>query len=307
MTFVDYELNAEDFAGMQAMLEAMLANQESTPEYRSEAGALKSLYKAAAKQEISTADVKAANREEAIAIVHNLFANPADFTFVFAGDVNVDSITDLCNRYIGSIPAPRIAGVPYKLNPDFEPTVGAAETTETMAMETPQTYVNITLTGNMPYTAENRALASIASQILSNRLLKKVREEMGAVYSIGAGGYLQRVGDQNFFLTIPFPMKPELKDEVLPIIKDMVDDMGKNISDEEFNPIREYMVKTAVENLEKNAQWTNAITGASLNGVDTFNGQAEMLGKLTAADVKAFMQSVLSQGNYRVFVLDPEK
>ena len=62
--------------------------------------------------------------------------------------------------------------------------------------------------GKTPYTAENKVLASIAGQILSKRLLDKVREEMGATYSIGAGSMLTRTGDVNTIIQVPFPMKP---------------------------------------------------------------------------------------------------
>ncbi|MDO5396062.1 MAG: insulinase family protein [Bacteroidales bacterium] len=306
MAFGDLRLYEDDYAGMQGMFEAILANQESTPDYKSEAGAAKSLYKIADRMVPTTAAVKEAKRDVSESLAHEMLANPAEYTFAFVGDINIDSITALCNQYIGNLVTPRIAPVPYKVNPDYEPYTGANETDETMVMETPQTYVTITLSANIPYTAENRLASSVAGQILSNRLLKKIREEMGAVYSIGARASLHRTGEQNFMIKIPFPMKPELKDEVLGHIKDMVFDMSQNISDDEFNPIKEFMIKSAKEDLEKNNAWAGAIAGTAINGVDVFNGAEELASKLTAADVKNLMKKVLEQNNYRVYVLAPE-
>lgn len=148
-------------------------------------------------------------------------------------------------------------------------------------------------------------VTSVAGQILSNRLIKKIREEMGAVYSIGAQTQLDRIDDQNFFMIIPFPMKPELKDQVLAEIKKMTLDMAENISDEEFLPIKEYMVKSAKENAEKNNTWLNALAGYSLNGVDTFTEAEAIANSLTSDDVKALLKEVFAQDNYRTYILDP--
>jgi zinc protease len=174
-----------------------------------------------------------------------------------------------------------------------------------MVMETPQTYVSIVSSAKMPYTYTNRTLASMAGQVLTKRLLAKIREEMGAVYSISASAYLERLGDKNFTLTSNFPMKPEMKDEVLSEIHKMYFDMADNISDDELNPIKEFMIKSVKESMERNEGWGNAISGSALNGVDVLNGAVEAIGKITTADLKAFVKQVLDQNNYRVYVLEP--
>jgi zinc protease len=100
-------------------------------------------------------------------------------------------------------------------------------------------------------------------------------------------------------------MKPEMKNEVLAEIHKMVYDMVDNVSDDELNPVKEFMVKTATENLEKNDGWLYAIAGETLNGVDTFNGYIDTLNAISTSDVKAFMKQLLDQNNYRVYVLEP--
>ncbi len=305
MSFRDVRIAEDDFAALQAQLEAVLANQEATPDFKAQQGWSKSLYKRGADMLPTAESVKAANREEIQSLIHTMYANPADFTFSFVGDVNVDSLTALCNQYIGNLTAPRIAGVPTTAAADFEPFTGEKTTNESMKMQTPQTYVYITLSGKVPYTAKNRMATSVAGQILSNRLLKKIREEMGAVYSIGAAAQLDRMDDQNFFLYIPFPMKPELKQQVLDEIHKMTFDMAENITDEEFLPIKEFMVKSAKENAEKNNAWLGGIGGYALNGINTFTNAEEVANALTKDDVKALLKDVFGQKNYRIYVLDP--
>lgn len=82
-------------------------------------------------------------------------------------------------------------------------------------------------------------------------------------------------------------------------------EMAEIVTDEELNPIKEYMLKNATESLEKNESWTNAIAGSLINGVDTFNGAADVINAITTTDIQNFMRNLLEQGNYRVMVLDP--
>jgi zinc protease len=290
---------------MQNRLVAMLENQENTPNFKFGKGVQQNLYASASQQQISSEAVKAANLDESNAIAKQLYANPADFTFTFVGDIDLNTFIPLVDQYIGSLTAPRIAGISYAPKADWEVTKGSATDQDKMEMQTPQTYVAVVASASVPYTYKNRALSSIAGQILTKRLLAKIREEMGAVYSISAQGSMTRLGTQNTTIISNFPMKPEMKDVVLSEIHGMVYDMTSNVSDDELNPVKEFMVKTVNENLEKNEGWLYAIAGASLNGVDNLNGAIDTLNGITTADVKAFMKQVLDQNNYRVYVLEP--
>jgi zinc protease len=306
MTFVDYNITEDEFAATQSSISGILANQESTPQYLFSKGALANLFKAASRQALSVADVNAADRQATLDIVHSMVANAADYTFVFVGNIDMDTFKPLMEQYIATLPANAKKATKSITNrEDIEPILGACNIRETTAMETPQSWVFIGSIAKVPYTAENKAIISIASQILSNRLLKKVREEMGATYSIGASGTIDRLSNANTFIQIAFPMKPEMKDEVLPIIKDMVEDMAKTVTDEELNPIKEFMVKSAKESLEENGSWASAIASTSLNGVQTFTNQIDVVNSITVEKVQSLMATILSQGNYRVYVLDP--
>ena len=130
---------------------------------------------------------------------------------------------------------------------------------------------------------------------------------MGAVYSIGAAGQLDRRGLRPASMMTSFPMKPEMKEEVLTFIKGQFEDMGKNVTAEELNPIKEYMVKVAVESKEKNPAWRQAILGTLVNGVDTFNGNVDIINSITVQDVMDYVKALNAQNNYRVIILDPAK
>ena len=305
MNLTDFEITEEEFAATQAQFASVLANQENNPQYIFGKELYKSLYTSPLKQAISVDAIKGADRQGTLDIIHSMLAHPSRFTLVFVGDINMDEFMPLADQYLGSIRADRSMPVPFVTNPAVEPALGSATTTKTTKMETPQTWVAITAGATIPFTTKNRLLSSVAAQILSNRLLKTIREDMGAVYSIGAAGSMSRVDKQNAALQIPFPMKPEMKDEVLTAIKGMLNDMTLDVKDEELAPIKEFMVKEVIKNLEDNADLAATLSAITLNGVDTMTDAQATINALTTDDVKNYMKALLGADNLRIFVLDP--
>lgn len=302
--FTEFNVTADEFAAAQNMFKGILANQESTPDYAFGKLIKSTLTPAAAEQAISTAAIDAADRDATVSIVRQMLADASDYTFFFVGNIDLDTFKPLMEQYLATLP---VGGstVKFAVNPAFELRKGQNNVTESMAMSTPQTWVFYALAGNMPYTPANKMMASMASQILSKRLLDKIREEMGATYSIGAVGDMSRLGDMNVTFQIPFPMKPEMREEALAAIDKMIVEMGQNITPDELNPIKEFMVKTATTNLEENSAWIGNMGGEARNGVDIFNGQADVINAITPADVMKFWNDVLAQGNRSLILLNP--
>ncbi len=307
MNFADFTITEDEFNGVKDMMSGVLKNQESTPNYIFGSRLMEVLFKSPAKKQISTAIIEQADRETTIEIIRSMVDDAADYTFVFAGNIDLDTLRPLVEQYIATLPAGTSNHEKVVLNPDMEPVLGSGTDKFTAKMETPQTFVFIGAWGNMPYDHRNKVLASAAGQILSNRLLKKVREEMGAVYSIGMQGDMDRMGNVNAVLQTAFPMKPELRDETLAVIAELINSMADNVTDEELNPVKEYMVKNAVSSLEENDAWAGAIAASTLNGVDVFTDRVNVVNSITTKDVQDFMKKLLDQNNYRVVVLDPEQ
>ncbi|MDE6396584.1 MAG: insulinase family protein, partial [Muribaculaceae bacterium] len=305
MNLTDFQITEEEFAATQAQISSVLANQENNPQYIFGKEFYSSQYTSPLKQVLSVDAVKGADRQGTLDIIHSMLAHPSRFTMVFVGDINMDEFMPLADQYLGSIRADRSMPVPFVTNPAFEPTLGAATITKTTKMETPQTWVAITAGATLPYTAKNRVLSTVAAQILSKRLLKTIREDMGAVYSIGAGGSMSRLDKENAMLQIPFPMKPEMKDEVITAIKGMLNDMTVDVKDEELAPVKEFMVKEVISARDDNQKIAATLSAITLNGVDTVTDAEATINGLTTDDVKDYMKALLGADNLRIFVLDP--
>ena len=307
--FTQFNLSADELQATKNTMIGVLHNQETNPQYIFGADVSKALYSNSRNYVVSTASIEAAKLDQITKIVKDATANAADYTFYFVGNFDPAQLQTLCEQYIATLPGDA-AKAQTKL-PEFNPALGLQKgdklTKFTAPMQTPQTFAAVVEFAKMPYTAKNALLASIAGQILTQRLLTTVREDMGAVYSISAQGRMSRTGIENAVMQSAFPMKPEMQDQVLEVIAKEFANMESNVKTEELNKVVEYMVKDATENLEKNNSWINGMSGAAINGVDTFNGKIDLLKTLTVADVQNYVKEINAQGNYRVILLNPEE
>lgn len=307
MAMTDMTFDADEFAALQSTYSGILANQAVSPEYQWQVAIQKALYESPRKAAIDVDAVNAASASLSKEIVSAMTSNAADYTFIFVGNVDGETLRPLVEQYIASLPgnAKKATTTPV-FNAALDPRGGEGLDVTTMEMQTPQSYVFILDQANLPYNIKNQKIASFAGQILTKRLIKTIREEMGAVYSIGAGAFQMRVADKNnVLLQSQFPMKPDMQDAVLAEIRKIMLEMAGNVTEDEVKDIKEYMVKSAVEGKEQNGNWLGAIGGWTRNGVDTFNGDVDAINSITPADVQQFMNTMSNSGNYRVIVLAP--
>ncbi|MDE7153577.1 MAG: insulinase family protein [Muribaculaceae bacterium] len=307
MNFVDLNITAEDFAAVQKQYSGLLQNQESSPTYIFGKDVMEATFKSPRRRPISTEAIDKASREQINELSHKMTANASDYTFVFVGSIDLDTFRPLVEQYIATLPVDAAASLTdTKINPELTPVTGKLDSEFTTTMATPQTWTSIMVSANIPYTDKSRRVSYIAGQILGNRLLDKVREEMGATYSIGAQASVSRTNSgMNTQIVSQFPMKPEMRKEVLDYIAGEFQAMTTTVKEEEVATQVEFLVKNAKDNLEKNDAWLGAITGYTVSGVDTWNGDIELLKSITKEDVQNFVKQVLEQGNYHVVTLDP--
>lgn len=306
-TFTGFDIKEDEFTAARDGAIGALANQETNPQYIFQKSMMEVMFNSPFQRPVTVNDVKAADRNVIKDIARQAMANAADYTFYFVGDIDIEALKPLLEQYVATLPADgKTVCETFTLNPLFEPNGGVKTDTFSTKMETPQTWAFIAMLGNLPYTTENKILASVASQVLSKRLLNKVREEMGAVYSIGASASMSRTSGMNTMIQSGFPMKPEVRDEVLAVIRKIIEDMQSDVTDEEVKPVIEYLQKEFKEGIERNGTWLGAMTATSVNGVNTFFDTEETLAGITPAKVQDFMKALIAQDNYRVVILNPE-
>ncbi len=305
--FSSVSYSETEFEAAQSLYYGLLENQEKDPRNVFNKVLYQGMYNSPYRQYISAADIKAATARGIEETVRSRVADASQWAFTFVGNFDTDILRQLCEKYIASLPSTNSGRkIIDKANPLYMIKEGSAVENFTTPMETPQTYCAIIESATMPYNSVNAKLVSVAGQILSARLLKNIREEMGAVYSIGAYGDLDSEIGRNAELLTSFPMNPDKQQEVLDAIKKEFAAMAEEITPEELGKVKEYLIKSYTERERKNDAWANYIDNWTLTGSNNFSNAIQEVNAITPESVKNFVKEMNAQGNYRVVILNPQ-
>lgn len=306
--FTSVTYPGDEFEATQSLYYGLLQNQELNPQYIFQRDLTKTLYSSPYLQALSADAVKNCSRLGVEELVKSQLTDASQWSFTFVGNFDPVQLKALCEKYIATLPSTGQGPTRVNLvNPELEIAGGTETTVYTTAMETPQTWCAIVESATVPYNSVNAKLTMIASQILSARLLKTIREEMAAVYSIGAQADIEPQVGRNAQFIIPFPMNPDLQDAVTAAIKAEIGSMAKEITAEELNKVKEYLIKSYQERAEQNPSWANYISQWYLTGHNNFSNAVAEVEAITPETVRKFVGEMNNQGNYRVVLLNPQK
>lgn len=299
-------IDPEESAATVEKIVGIFENSEKDPSYNFSKYIKKSLYKSPREQMLDVATIRKASREEVMRLVSSSYSNPAAYTFYFVGNVDADALRPLVEKYIASLPKESSVTDEVVFDPDFGVTAGTGRHDYKMAMEVPQVYAYITATATMPFSARLKYLAEIAQRVFTSRLVDKVREEMGAVYSISSRVSISRTTRPNVSATVATYYKPELAEQAFVAVDSIFHSMAAAVTPEEFAKAREIVLKDIKEDSESNSSWMNDMSLSEFDGVNTTKDADKVVSALTPKDVTDFMDALLKQGNYRTVVLAPE-
>lgn len=305
--FTSVNYSDDEFEATRSLYYGLLQNQEANPQFIFRRDLNKSLFSSPYQQAMTAADIKACTRQGVQSLIESRVNDASQWSFVFVGNVDTDALRTLCEQYIATLPS---TASPMQrvltADPAYEVKAGTGTDTYTTKMETPQTYCAVVETASVPFTSFNAKMSTIVGQILNARLLKNIREEMGAVYSIGAYGDIDPQEGRNMSVISTFPMNPDKKAEVLEAIATEFKAMAEEITPDELAKVKEYLVKTYGERAEENDSWASYISQWVLSGKDLFTNAIPEVNSITPADVRNFVKEMNAQGNYRVVILDPQ-
>ncbi len=271
-------------------------------------------------------------------------ANAANFTFVFVGDFQRDSLLALVCRYIASLPASKPLLVPSQPAPinerplhhqeapqgpasvtsaasnDEATLVGPMRSVQTYArgitrnhfrhaMTTPKANAYIVWWAKgTPYTLANIVMAEAVGQLLGMRYTQRIREEMGAAYSTDASCTLAAdVNNAYLKLYGICPMKPELVDSTLNAMRAEAENMAHNIDPTLLENVKRHLAKRFEERAKQNSTWLRAVQTWAQQGIDIHTNYLAELQNITPQRLQQFVaHQLMSQGNRVEVVMMPE-
>ena len=290
------------------------------------------------------ADLDRVNPNRILTLARQGMANAANFTFVFVGDFQRDSLLALVCRYIASLPASKPLLVPSQPAPinerplqhqeapqnsasvtsvasnDEATLVGPMRSVQTYtrgitrnhfrhAMTTPKANAYIVWWAKgTPYTLANIVMAEAIGQLLGMRYTQRIREEMGAAYSTDASCTLAAdVNNAYLKLYGICPMKPELVDSTLNAMRAEAENMAHNIDPTLLENVKRHLAKRFEERSKLNSTWLRAVQTWAQQGIDIHTNYLAELQNITPQRLQQFVaHQLMAQGNRVEVVMMPE-
>ncbi|MBQ7856075.1 MAG: insulinase family protein [Alistipes sp.] len=307
LNFTQPRFNEDDFNVTIGQLRSYVENLKSNPDYVASAEVQKTLYgNSPRRQQISTEMLNNVKFERLASIHKQLFSNIADFTVYITGNVDLESLKPLVEKYIGSIPASK------RLTPAKDDGVryvkGVVVNDFRVAMQQPKVGVYRFYTGEIPYTLENKVAMSFLSSALTSRYTISIREEKGGTYGVGVGGRVSDKFEPKYILQVQFDTNEQMADELSDIV---VAELQK-IANEgplaaDVDKTREYLLKEWQNQLRDNGSWAQFIMEKYNNGLDYIGSYEQIVKDMSVEKVQALAKKILSDNNMTYVVMRPQK
>ena len=237
------------------------------------------------------------------------FANPADFTFVFVGNIDPKDkkVQELISLWLGGMKTKKNC---HEEVIDHHVTValGQQKNYFTRPMETTTASNRIQYTSyDMPYTMANDLNMEMIGRILSTRYLESIREREGGSYGVGTYGYMVALPSPRAGLLMQFDTDPKKQTRLMEIIHEEVNTIIENgplASD--LQKEKESMLKDYQEDLEKNTYWRQSLYMYYMYGENNIRDYKAAVEGITAETVQATLKELVKAGNMFEVVMFPE-
>ena len=284
---------------------SILPNLEGQPNYKLQKELYKVLYNDSPRhQMISKEVVDAASLQTLEKYFRMLYNDAAGLTFLVVGDIDMDTLKPLVEKYIGSLPKGKKA---LKWADDgVRIPKGRIEDIIAVDMQTPMSTVVQVHSAYFPYTAERSAAMDAISYILDIRYTNSLREDEGGTYGASTSVGFSRRPEERAMIQVVFACRPSLCDKLRSLALEGINDLAANgPTDEELTSAVLNLKKNLPERRLTNSYWQGAIESYQLYGHDVDVENEAAINGLTKEKVQAVLKDILAQGNLLEVVMKP--
>ena len=302
----DPRFDPEEYETGIQQIKAVLPNLVNTPDFKFQQFVSEKLYGGNERVVVINDEVlEAANLETIERVYRQLFKNAAGATLTIVGNVDLDTLKPMVEKYVGSIPKGKKAAGLNKKNM-IQMAKGVSEDVLNVEMATPKKTVFQVWSAYMPVTTKDIVTLNVASYVLDMIYTKTIREKEGGTYGVGSNLSAAREPYSRYTFMVQFDTNPEQAEKLCGLTAQYLKELAQNgPTAEELAMALENLKKNVPESRISNSYWKSALELNLEHGIDYDAEYEAALESVTAEDVKALMQAVLAQDNFIQIVLAP--
>lgn len=234
----------------------------------------------------------------------NRIRREAPIEVAIVGDIKLDVAMPLVQRYLGSLPKrPRTAQNLNKLRKLPRATGPWVRTVKVETM-TPQAMAMAGFLGCEGRNTNDRRALSLARNVLSSRLVKRIREELSIVYSIGARQRPSWVYQDSGTFMASSQCDPENVNQVVDEVHKMFQDFADNgPTEEELANAKKQILENLDTEMREPRWWFGILRNHDLHGRDYHEAKTvkEAYQKYTAGQIqKTFAKYYTPERRFKI-------
>ena len=306
LNFTAPRFDQTDLDNLKRMYVPYFSNMESDPNYIMAKQSNSTLYKNNPRRQVSSvADIEALSIETLRCVHSKLYSDADSFRFMIIGNVDLQTLKPLVEKYIGSLPTSK--KIEYAVVDDGVRTAKGKVVNDFSAhMQQPKVSVNLTYSGDIADNAKNRVVLDLLKRALDSRYMISIREEKGGTYGVRVNGGTSKYPVEQYVITIKFDTNEQLADELIEIC----DTELRKIAEEgplaeDIAKSKEFLQKNYNNILESNSGWMSTIYNWYEEGYNYKDEYLDILSTVTEDDIKALAQRILADGNRTLVVMRP--
>ena len=298
----------ESYQTLMSILESQLANRDKNPKVAWSDSVQMMASNYSERTLILNKDLLAkVSLDKALEVYKARFANPADFTFFFVGNVDPADAAfqaQVCT-WLGGLKTSK--KMEKAADDKVRVAMGVQKNYFTRKMETKTASNRIQYTSyDMPYTLANDLNMEMIGRILSTRYLESIREREGGSYGVGCAGWMNRYPVAYAQLIMQFDTDPEKQEKLMNIIHEEVMTIVENGPlAKDLQKEKESMLKDFEEDLEKNGYWIDVLSTYYKNNINYITDYKEEVEAITAETVQETLKKLVAAGNVFEVVMLP--
>ncbi len=234
------------------------------------------------------------------------FADASDFKFYFVGNIDEKKLAEYSEKYLANLPSTN-SKEKYIVD-NFRPLTGQHEKIDKIGKDE-KSMVRITYHGPTEYDEREDHLLKSLGEILTIKLVEKLREEEGGVYGVGARGNINKMPYGWYSFGISFPCGPENVDKLKAAALAEVDKLVKEgPTQKDLDKVKEAQILDYKEDMKENRFWLSTLKNADYQDMDAtkiFEFE-KTVKSMTKEELQKVAQKYLSDG-YIVGIQMPEQ
>ncbi|MDA1184921.1 MAG: insulinase family protein [Acidobacteria bacterium] len=175
-------------------------------------------------QPLTEARLAEMDLDASLAFYRDRFADASDFTFVFVGSFDVETMRPLVEQYVASLPS--LSRAEAARDVGMETPAGVVEE-EVRSGIAPRSEVSIVFSGAFENDEAHRVIARTMAESLAGNLQGRLREDLGGTYGVRVVPGFTKFPSGRYRVTINFSCDPDRADTLVDAAFRVIDDFKR--------------------------------------------------------------------------------